>query len=63
MGINYARFFVGTITTNLRTNRGRTFGKALDGTLVSNIRAYKKAVVQIRSPAGATCRALHCNMT
>ena len=52
-GINYARFFVGTVSGDLRTQRGSRFGQALDGTPVNSIGAYKKAVAQLRSPAGA----------
>ena len=51
-GINYARFFVGTVNGDLRTARGRTFGRSLDGTAVSSIGAYKRAVAQLRSPTG-----------
>ena len=55
MGINYGRLFVYTLIKSLRDTRGSVFGRALDGTFVNNIGAYRAAVTQLRSPAGAQC--------
>jgi hypothetical protein len=62
MGMNYARLFV-EMADNLRTLRGSKFGRALDGSSVGSVGAYKKAVAQMRSAAGVPCRAVCCQAT
>lgn len=61
MGMNYARIFV-SIVDNLRSARGSTFGRALDGSSVNSLTAYKRATAQIRSAAGGPRHARSCEV-